>query len=57
MLQYPVIIRRRAQWGWGIHLDQPGLQLGIDDDIVAVAFETVPVTVNNRCYGFQWMHN
>lgn len=36
-------------WGWGVsYLDQPGLQLIVYDDVVAVALEAVLVVVHHR---------
>ena len=56
VLQDPVRDRGGAQAGRGVHLDQPGLQVVVDDDVVAVALVAVPVRHHHRGHGLQAVH-
>ena len=56
VLQDPVRDRGGAQTRRGVHLDKPGLQVVVDDDVVAVALVAVPVRHHHRGHGLQAVH-
>ena len=50
---------RPRGWGGGpfAYLDKPWLELVVDDDVVPIALEAVPVVGHDGCHGFEGVHH
>lgn len=57
VLKYPIVGRRRRQRGRRINLHQPRLQRVVNDDIVPVTLEAVPIAGHHARDGLQRVHN